>query len=372
MLQLTIGRTAAQAAAATASSAAARLSTLIDAARADLRTRGIVLPEALIQSDDQLDSVVSFIGLERHADQVTSLDELVALLTERVAAISASPLDLAGVRALLAQAVTSVAADKYEQALSQYNRAYYHSEPHGYQAEVTRCLNDAGNIYLRNGDLATATALLQGAVQTCHEPSPEAAGLQPLATLNLATAQLLAGGPGDLTAGFRQAGQEACDSRSSVLAFVALIGWARACCLLGDDAGAATALKGAAQLVAAAPGGEAGHAASILGQAISEALAAVSGGSRLAEGSSHGHSVFSDLELSAANALTASLPSGAVCKVFTVNGGSSLSLFGTNYDLRDPVLESVDVIDDTIIQNMKIADDTIIQNMKLTRDQDPA
>ncbi len=114
----------------------------------------------------------------------------------------------------------------------------------------------------------------------------------------------------------------------------------------------------------------------MLAQAIDQTLAAISAGRR--QHGQHGHSshdhdsVFSELLLSVANALTASLPSGAVCKLFKVNDSSSLGLFGTGYNSLDPVFESVDVIDDTIIQNMKVADDTIIQNMKLTPDQDPA
>ena len=374
MLQVTIGRTAGET--ADSSSSVDQLRELIDAARQALQPRGIVLPEALIQSDDRLtpDSVVSYIGLERHFDQGTSIQEFAALLTERVTAIATPELGQAKVQALLAQAVASVAADNYEQALSEYSRAYYHSEPEGYQAEIARCLNDTGNIYLMNGDLTSAAALLLRAAQVSHEPSSDAASLRPQTTLSLASAQLLAGRQGEPTAAaFRLAGGEACDSGSSVLAFVALVGWARACRRSGDNSAAATALTGAAQLVATAPGSESTNpgpahtAAGELADAVSQALAAISDQHAPATGQDH-DSAFGELLLGLDVALTSSLPAGAACKLFKVNNSLSVGLFGVNFNMPDPVFNGVSIIDETIIQNMKLADDTIIQNMKISGD----
>jgi len=249
--------------------------------------------------------------------------------------------------------VACVQAENYQEAWQRYCTVYYHSALQNFHADTAQSLNDVGNIYLRNGDIATAEKLLVQAHAVSHTQPVLVPSLRPQITLNLATVVRSSGNvPGALNL-YQLAADEAYATKNSVLLFLTLMGAAELRYQTGEYAAAITLLDEARKLVGEIPSDQPFALRYQVERAINDVLTIEHTQPSRRAAPAQRSGLFDELKSTLVKTLAVSLVNSAVCKLFDVGGGGlSLSLFGASYDLRNSAFNGVTAVGDNVTQNI--------------------
>jgi hypothetical protein len=318
--------------------------------RSRLRSEGILLPLVNIREEALIppDSAVFYIGIERRAARFTHIDQVPLFIGQRVSDLARPPLDRAAARTMLAEALSCVAADSYQDAFERYCRVYYQGAIADFGPEITRSLYDTAGICLRDGDLVFATALLGRAYQLSHTQAIVDAALKAQIALALANVLRLMNDRDGAAGYYRQAASGAYYCGNAMLLFLALMGAAEVKYHSAEYADSAILLENARELVSSIPAGQPFELAYHVERSINAVLTNMLRAPKRSE-----DDLFAALKHAILTALAQSLTSSLVCKLFPAAGGLSLSVFGlAYYNLKGSIFRGVTAVGENIVQNL--------------------